>query len=208
MTNFAGAGSRSHEFDGQSVAKDMNKPTTFVPGQPDMWAFVLFEALVFTSYFVVYMVFRTQSSELYLQSQAKLDLRLGVFETLVLLISSWSMARCVQSSRVGAYQSALTNAFLTMLFGFVFLVSKVFEWARLIHLRLGFSTNEFFSHYFFLTGIHFLHLLIGFVAVGVIVYKLRSPARRSQELVETGATYWHTVDFLWIVIFALLYVVR
>ena len=208
MTNFAGAGSRSHEFDGQSVAKDMNKPTTFVPGQPDMWAFVLFEALVFTSYFVVYMVFRTQSSELYLQSQAKLDLRLGVFETLVLLMSSWSMARCVQSSRVGAYQSALTNAFLTMLFGFVFLVSKVFEWARLIHMRLGFSTNEFFSHYFFLTGIHFLHLLIGFVAVGVIVYQLRSPARRSQELVETGATYWHTVDFLWIVIFALLYVVR
>jgi nitric oxide reductase NorE protein len=208
MTNVAGAGSRSHKFDGQSVAKDMNKPTTFVPGQPDMWAFVLFEALVFTSYFVVYMVFRTQSAELYLQSQAKLDLRLGVFETLVLLMSSWSMARCVQSSRVGAYQSALTNAFLTMLFGFVFLVSKVFEWARLIHMRLGFSTNEFFSHYFFLTGIHFLHLLIGFVAVGVIVYQLRSPARRSQELVETGATYWHTVDFLWIVIFALLYVVR
>ena len=208
MTNFAGAGSRSHEFDGQSVAKDMNKPTTFVPGQPDMWAFVLFEALVFTSYFVVYMVFRTQSAELYLQSQAKLDLRLGVFETLVLLMSSWSMARCVQSSRVGAYQFALTNAFLTMLLGFVFLVSKVFEWARLIHMRLGFSTNEFFSHYFFLTGIHFLHLLIGFVAVGVIVYQLRSPARRSQELVETGATYWHTVDFLWIVIFALLYVVR
>jgi nitric oxide reductase NorE protein len=208
MTNFAGAGSRSDEVAGQSVAKDMEKPTTFVPGQPDMWAFVLFEALVFTSYFVVYMVFRTQSSELYLQSQAKLDLRIGVFETLVLLTSSWSMARCVQSSRVGAYQSALTNAFLTMLFGFVFLVSKVFEWARLIHMRLGFSTNEFFSHYFFLTGIHFLHLLIGFVAVGVIVYQLRSPARRSQELIETGATYWHTVDFLWIVIFALLYVVR
>jgi nitric oxide reductase NorE protein len=208
MTNFAGAGSRSDEVAGRSVAKDMEKPTTFVPGQPDMWAFVLFEALLFTSYFVVYMIFRTRSYELYLQSQAKLDLRIGVFETLVLLLSSWSMARCVQSSRVGAYQSALTNAVLTGVFGVVFLVSKVFEWARLIHMGLGFSTNEFFSHYFFLTGIHFLHLLIGFVAVGVIVYQLRSPARRSQELVETGATYWHTVDFLWIVIFALLYVVR
>lgn len=208
MTNFAGSGSRSPEVDGHFVEKDMDEPTEFVPGQPDMWAFVLFEALVFTSYFVVYMIFRTQSYELYLQSQAKLDLRIGVFETLVLLLSSWSMARCVQSSRVGAYQSALTNAVLTGFFGVVFLVSKVFEWARLIHMGLGFSTNEFFSHYFFLTGIHFLHLLIGFVAVGVIVYQLRSPARRSQELVETGATYWHTVDFLWIVIFALLYVVR
>lgn len=208
MTNFAGSGSRPQEVDVHSVEKEIDEPTEFVPGQPDMWAFVLFEALVFTSYFVVYMIFRTRSYELYLQSQAKLDLRIGVFETLILLLSSWSMARCVQSSRVGAYQSALTNAILTGVFGFVFLVSKVFEWTRLIHMGFGFATNEFFMHYFFLTGIHFLHLLIGFVAVGVVVYQLRSPARRSQELVETGATYWHTVDFLWIVIFALLYVVR
>jgi nitric oxide reductase NorE protein len=50
--------------------------------------------------------------------------------------------------------------------------------------------------------------LIGFVVLGVVVYQLWSPARRSQELVETGATYWHTVDFLWVLIFALLYVVR
>jgi nitric oxide reductase NorE protein len=53
-----------------------------------------------------------------------------------------------------------------------------------------------------------VHLLIGFVVLGVVVYQLRSPARRSQELVETCATYWHTVDFLWVLIFALLYVVR
>ncbi|MBV8347854.1 MAG: cytochrome c oxidase subunit 3 family protein [Mycolicibacterium sp.] len=208
MTDLAGAGPRPHGVDEQPYVKDVNKPGEFVPGQPDMWAFVLFEALVFTSYFVVYMIFRTRSPELYLQSQAHLNLRIGVFETLVLLVSSWCMARCVQAARQGAYRSALTNALLTMFFGVVFMVAKVFEWTRLIRMGFGFSTNEFFSHYFFLTGIHFLHLLIGFVAVGVIVYQLRSPARRSQELVETGATYWHTVDFLWIVIFALLYVVR
>lgn len=208
MTELAGDGSRPHDVSGQSVAKDMNKPAKFVPGQPDMWAFVIFEGLVFASYFVVYMIFRTQSPRLYLQSQAQLDLRIGVFETLVLLMSSWSMARCVQASRAGTFRSALANALATTVFGVVFLVSKVSEWAKYIHSGFGFSTNEFFSHYFFLTGIHFLHLLIGFVALGVVVYQLRSPARRSQELVETGATYWHTVDFLWILIFALLYVVR
>jgi nitric oxide reductase NorE protein len=46
------------------------------------------------------------------------------------------------------------------------------------------------------------------VVLGVVVYQLRGPARRSQELVETCATYWHTVDYLWVLIFALLYVVR
>jgi nitric oxide reductase NorE protein len=173
-----------------------------------MWAFVLFETLVFTSYFVVYLIFRTRSPELYLHSQAQLDLRIGAFNTIVLLASSWAVARCVQAARDGSYRSALRNALLTMSFGFVFLVSKVFEWAKQIRMGNGFTTNEFFQHYFFLTSIHCLHVLIGFVALGVIVYQLRSPARRSQELVETGATYWHTVDFLWVLIFALLYVVR
>jgi nitric oxide reductase NorE protein len=50
--------------------------------------------------------------------------------------------------------------------------------------------------------------LIGFVALAIAVREIRSPARRSQEMVETCATYWHTIDFLWVMIFALLYVAR
>ncbi len=187
---------------------DKNKRARLVPGQPDMWAFVFFETLIFTAYFGFYLFYRTQSPELFLRSQAQLDLRIGVFNTLVLLLSSWSVARCVQASRAGAYGPALKDVFLTAFFGLVFLGSKVFEWVRQIHMGNGFSSNDFFTYYFFLTGIHFVHLLIGFVVLGVVVYQLRSPARRSQELVETCATYWHTVDFLWVLIFALLYVVR
>lgn len=143
-----------------------------------------------------------------MRSREQLDLHIGVFNTLVLLSSSWSVARCVQSARVGAYRPARKGAFLTAFLGLVFLASKVFEWARQAHMGNSLSGNDFFTYYFFLTGIHFVHLLIGFVALGVVGYQLRSPARRSQELVETCATYWHTVDFLWVLIFALLYVVR
>jgi nitric oxide reductase NorE protein len=184
------------------------KPVRFIPGQPDMWAFVLFETLVFTSYFVVYLISRTQNRELYLQSQADLDLRFGVFNTVVLLLSSWAVARCVQAAREGAYRGALRDAFLTIFFGVAFLVSKVLEWITEIRMGNTFTSSEFFQHYFFLTSIHCVHLLIGFVVLGVIVYQLWSPARRSQQLVETCATYWHTVDFLWVLIFAMLYVVR
>ena len=187
---------------------DTNKRVKFVPGQPDMWAFVLFETLVFTAYFGFYLFYRTQNPDLFLRSQAQLDMRFGVFNTLVLLLSSWSVARCVQSARAGAYRPALKDAYLTAMFGLVFMVSKVFEWARQIRMGNGFATNDFFTYYYFLTGIHFVHLLIGFVVLGVVVYQLRGPTRRSQELVETCATYWHTVDFLWVLIFALLYVVR
>jgi nitric oxide reductase NorE protein len=185
-----------------------HKPARFIPGQPDMWAFVLFETLVFTSYFVVYLISRTQNRELYLQSQADLDLRFGVFNTVMLLFSSWAVARCVQAAREEAFRDALRDAFLTIGFGVAFLISKVLEWVMEIRLGNTFTSNEFFQHYFFLTSIHCVHLLIGFVVLGVVVYQLWSPTRRSQQLVETCATYWHTVDFLWVLIFALLYVVR
>jgi nitric oxide reductase NorE protein len=208
MTTVAGAESRPDDLHERAAAGEGAGEARFVPGQPDMWAFVLFEALVFTSYFTVYMIRRTQNAKLFLQSQAHLDLRVGVFNTLVLLVSSWSVARCVQAAREGSFRAALTNAYLTMLFGSVFLVSKVLEWATEIEQGFSFTTDEFFSFYYFLTAIHFLHLLIGFVALGVAVHQIKNPARRSQELVETCATYWHTIDFLWVLIFALLYVMR
>jgi nitric oxide reductase NorE protein len=200
MTNLAGVGSVPRQLD--------EKPRRFVPGQPDMWVFVLFETLLFTGYFSVYLVARTQNRELYLQSQSHLDLHIGVFNTIALLLSSWAIARCVQAAREGAYRSALTNAFLTISFGVVFLTSKVLEWIKQIHMGNTFTSNDFFQHYFFLTSIHCIHVLIGFVVLGVLFHQLWSPARRSQQLVETCATYWHTVDFLWVLIFALLYVVR
>jgi nitric oxide reductase NorE protein len=208
MTNVVDANSRPNGVDEQTPSQGAAEPARFVPGQPDMWAFVLFEALLFTAYFTVYVICRTRSVDLFLQSQSHLDLRVGGFNTLVLLASSWSVARCVQAARERAFRAALTNAFLTMLFGFVFLVSKVLEWAREIHEGCTFTTNEFFSFYYFLTALHFIHLLIGFVFLGVVIHQLWSPARRSQQLVETGATYWHTIDFLWVIIFSLLYVMR
>jgi len=193
---------------GRAASGEQADGVRFVPGQPDIWVFVLFEALVFTSYFTVYIFRRAQSPDLFLRSQAHLHLRVGVFNTLVLLVSSWSVARCVQAAREGSFRTALNNAYLTMLFGFLFLVSKVLEWVTEIEQGFSLTTDEFFSFYYFLTAIHFLHLLIGFVFLGVAVYQIKSPARRSQELVETCATYWHTIDFLWVLIFALLYVMR
>ncbi|RAV08097.1 cytochrome c oxidase subunit 3 family protein [Mycolicibacterium sp. GF69] len=198
MTDLAGAKPRQLE----------EKPKRSVPGQPDMWLFVLFEALLFTGYFSVYLALRTQNEDLFLQSQADLDLRIGVFNTIVLLTSSWAIAQCVRAARENSYRSAVTYAVVTAGLGMVFVISKVLEWIHEIRMGNTFTSDEFFQHYFFLTSLHCIHVLIGFIVLGVVIYQLKSSARRSQELVETGATYWHTVDFLWVMIFAMLYIVR
>ena len=73
----------------------------------------------------------------------------------------------------------------------VFLVLKIVEWVRLIHMGYTFTSSQFFQYYFFLTAIHCVHLLIGFVVLGVLMYQLSNEKRRSQLTVETCATYWH-----------------
>ncbi|MGH8518394.1 MAG: cytochrome c oxidase subunit 3, partial [Panacagrimonas sp.] len=174
----------------------------------DIWFFVFFEAFLFTSYFTVYMARRTRDADAFLQSQAQLSLATGVLNTLILLASSWSIARCVQAARQGDVQAAMTNVILTVAFALTFLVVKICEWVVEIGNGYGFTASEFFSFYYFLTGLHFIHLLIGFVFLGVIVHQLGYVAHRSQPLIETCATYWHMVDFLWILIFGLVYLVR
>ncbi|HWC34539.1 MAG TPA: cytochrome c oxidase subunit 3 [Mycobacteriales bacterium] len=192
----------------QQAATPTAPPARHVPGQPDMWFFVLFESLIFTAYLGVYLYYRAQHQQAFLQAQSHLTLWLGVVDTIVLLTSSWSIARCVEQARAGRYDVARRDAYITAAFGVIFLVLKVVEWTRQIHLGNTFSSSDFFQYFFFLTAIHFVHLLIGFVALGILVRQLSDVKLRSQELVETCATYWHTVDFLWVLIFAVLYVAR
>jgi nitric oxide reductase NorE protein len=179
-----------------------------IPGQPDMWAFVMFEALIFSSYFIVYMIRRAMAGDHFLPAQEHLSQGFGVANTLILLLSSWFMAGSVRSARIGKYNIASRQVLLTAACGLLFVGLKLLEWSDKIGEGLTLSTDEFFSFYYFLTAIHVLHVLFGFVVLAVAARELRGPPRRSQEIVETCATYWHMIDFLWVLIFALLYVMR
>src|SRR5271170_7036944 len=102
-------------------------PSEHVPGGRDIWFFVLFESLVFTSYFCVYLFNRTQHERAFLLGQSHLLLWLGVLDTIVLLSSSWAMAQCVRHARSGRFERARRAAFLTAGFGVVFLILKIVE---------------------------------------------------------------------------------
>jgi nitric oxide reductase NorE protein len=191
-----------------ALSESLPPRTGVLLGQWDMWAFVLLECLVFGSYFIIYMLYRMRTPELFLESQGHLNQGFGVVNTLILLTSSWLIARCVQSARENEHDVASRQLYLTMFCGALFVASKISEWSVEIGNGYAFSTNEFFWFYYFLTGIHIVHVLIGFGALAIVGYQLRGSERRSQEIIETGATYWHMVDFLWVMIFALLYLMR
>ncbi len=63
-------------------------------------------------------------------------------------------------------------------------------------------------YYYVMTGMHLCHVALGLVILCFIIRNLKAAQALRISLVETGATYWHMVDVLWLVLFALLYLMR
>ena len=177
-------------------------------GQGAMWIFIVGDLYVFGGWFVFYLIWRYGQHQLFLDSQIMLDRTLGMVNTVILLISSWFIALCVNSSRAGNYKQAIRFAELTIAAGVIFGASKVYEWSSKIAGGQTFTSNDFFMFYYFLTGIHLFHVLCGFIVLTVLIKNLQKFEGGSPVVTENCAAYWHMVDLLWVVIFALLYVMR
>jgi len=179
-----------------------------MPGDGAMWVMVLGDFIIFGSYFVIFMIYRAMAPHEFLESQQHLNLNVGALNTLVLLTSSWFVARSVQAVRAGDHSRGLRLTYLGGLCGVLFIVIKAYEWTAKVAAGYTMPSNQFFMFYYMLTGVHLFHVGLGLLILGIVVRELRNPRRRRLSMVESGATYWHMVDLLWIVIFALLYVMR
>ena len=179
-----------------------------IPGDPSIWVFVIGEMVAFSCYFAAYMFDRGQHHTLFLQSQQQLSQNIAGINTLVLLASSLFVALSVHATRAGHTSDA--SRFLSIggacVAGFV--LSKAFDCYSKLASGLTLGTNEFFMHYYMLTGVHLFHVLLGLVFLGILWRELNDASPPRTALVEIGATYWHMVDFLWIIIFPLLYLMR
>jgi nitric oxide reductase NorE protein len=179
-----------------------------LPGDFGIWFFVLGDLIIFGGYFLIFMVYRSQNRALFLGSQQHLSTNVGVVNTLLLIASSWFVALGVQRVRAGSHQQAMRLTLGGALCGLLFIAVKVYEWSSELGRGFTFPHNDFFMFYYTLTGIHLGHVALGLLILGIVVRDLRNPAGRRVSMAEIGATFWHMVDLLWILIFALLYVMR
>lgn len=183
--------------------------STRMPGEEGAWLFIFGDMLVFAICFITYVWYRAQQPALYDHSQLALSPGFGLLNTLLLLTSSWLLALAVRAFRGGDAVHARRLALGTILLGSGFIVSKAFEWGGKFSHGITVATDEFFMFYFMFTGIHLLHVGIG---LGVLVFvraQMRGGATaQAMSNVESGAAFWHLVDLLWIVLFALIYLMR
>ena len=178
-----------------------------VAGDFNMWVFVLGDLVIFGVYFFVFMVHRFHDPDLFRDSQRHLNVGIGAVNTIVLLTSSQLVARAVHAARAADRRAVERLIKQAMGLGALFTVLKLVEWVIETSRGHTFPSNDFFMFYFAFTGVHLLHVLLGLVVLGVVLHEHRQPSARV-SVVEAGATYWHMVDVVWVLLFAVLYLLR
>jgi len=187
-----------------------------------MWVFLATEVMFFGGLFTAYILYRNFYLPAFEAGSRLLNVKVGAANTAVLLCSSLTMALGVRAAQLGKKKLLITFLVLTLILGLAFIGIKLgLEW-RHDYLE-GFAPGVnwtfhgtdwrhlelFFCFYFFLTGIHALHMLIG-VGILTTLIVLAGRGRFSPQRynpVEVSGLYWHFVDIVWIFLYPLLYLI-
>jgi cytochrome c oxidase subunit 3 len=184
-----------------------------------MWIFIFTELLLFGGLFLVYAVFRSMYSEQFHEAALELNAFIGAINTVILLVSSMTIAMAITAIQKNNRKLSMLLIFITLLLAAAFLVNKYFEWGHKIHLHLYPGSDLmlqlehghvlFFGLYFFMTGLHGLHIIIGGVLLLVCFFKVKNKSINSDDnvLLVNGGLYWHLIDLIWIFLFPLLYLI-
>ena len=186
-----------------------------------MWVFLSTEILFFGVLFASYTICRILYPHGFAAASRETDFLLGTIETAVLLTSSSLIALGVRAIKLDQRKLAAWLLTGTAALGVTFLVMHGFEYRKEYteHLIPGLNFARggpyaraielFFCLYYFITGFHSLHVLVGVCVIGVLAVRVARGAFGPQRFttLELTALYWHLVDIVWIFVYPLIYLV-
>lgn len=101
-----------------------------------MWLFLATEILLFGGMFVAYGIFRVQYPDLFEEASLQLDTVLGAANTLVLLLSSLTMAWAIRGAQMDNRKVLVWNLVATVALASFFLLVKYFEYTHKFELGI------------------------------------------------------------------------
>ena len=202
----------AHHFD--------NDEQEFNTAKLGMWIFLAQEILFFSVLFIAYIIYRYLHPDMFKEASSHLSLTMGGANTVVLIISSFTMVLSIRSAQLDKIRWSKFYLWSTFLCAFIFMIIKGFEYTEKI--QHGYLPSKWFSAggedqflhiffgiYFCLTGLHGIHVLVG---MGLIIWLIRRTGKghfhkNYYTPLEMVGLYWHLVDMVWIFLFPLLYLV-
>ncbi len=185
-----------------------------------MWLFIFTELFLFAGLFLVFIVYRYKYFESFHIASRELNVTIGAINSIILLLSGMTIGISHMAIQKGNTKLTLYLLAVTILLGLIFLVNKYFEWRiKFEHglypgsvdlLALSKGDIMFFGLYFFMTGLHALHLIAGLVFISVVFGAIIRGKVHSTKfaLLENCGLYWHLVDLVWLFLFPLFYLIN
>ena len=191
-------------------------------GKLGMWIFLIGDTMSFGALLAAYAAIRAGAGAIgWVPPSEILGIELTAFMTFLLICSSVTMVKALESIQKGKVSRMCDYLGLTILGGIIFLGLQVYEWHHLIHEELTLidipkhglsgdpiSGSKLFGPTFYaITGFHGLHVTGGVIYLAVILrngWCGRYTAEFNHE-VEIVGLYWHFVDLIWIMVFTFIY---
>ena len=169
--------------------------------------FLCSESIIFLAFFSGYVILRRSALDWLPPGVDGLEWRGPLLNTVALVSSSMTMVLAEHfkaKQHLGLFRLLWL---LTMALGAYFLYGQAMEWRG---LPFGLHAGTFGATFFLLTGFHGLHVAIGVLLMGLMLVKSFIPANYNggEEGVRATSLFWHFVDVIWIILFALLYLWR
>ncbi len=174
-----------------------------------MWMFLASDCMFFGALIATFMIYRDRAMEVGVGPfpHELIDIPFTSVSAFVLLMSSLTMVLSLGSLQKGHIRNSRIWLAATAILGLTFLGGQVFEFTEFYNAGLTLQGNIFGSAFFTLTGFHGIHVGLGVLWLGALLFvSLRGGLKQENAVtLEIAGLYWHFVDIVWIVIFTLVY---
>lgn len=181
------------------------KSIFFPPGGFLIWIILLVEMITFFIGISSLLYEKRSAYADFIFMQSSLNIHFGLWNTIFLITSGFFMAIAVHFHKSLQTTEVTFSLLLAIFFGVFFLILKSIEYVGKLNAGYTIDFSDFFAFYWLLTGFHFLHVFVGLLIL-IYIYLIRNSILH--ENFESGATFWHMCDLIWIILFPALYLVR
>jgi cytochrome c oxidase subunit 3 len=174
----------------------------------NLTGFIIFlcsESVIFLAFFSAYALLKTSALNWLPPGVEGLEWQKPLINSIVLISSSGTIFLAERAMAKGNLWGFRAFWLLTMALGSYFLYGQAVEWSG---LKFGLTSGTFGATFYLLTGFHGLHVATGVGLMTLMLVKSFLPGNYAggEEGVQATSLFWHFVDVIWIILFALLYV--
>nr|WP_321450224.1 cytochrome c oxidase subunit 3 [uncultured Carboxylicivirga sp.] len=184
-----------------------------------MWVMLLTDLLLFAGLLTVYGIYRYFHPVAFHLAAEQLSVTLGTVNTIMLIGSVTTLGMATTAIRRRDKASAMFLLTTSLFLAFMFMANKYFEWEGNIILglfpgneyliKLGEGDGIFYGLYYLITGLHALHILVGFIFITVVTVKVNNNTLSADNtaLLDNVSLFWNLLTIIWFFVFTMFYLI-